>query len=115
MARMFWDGPVGSEATTFAEAHRSDSGWYAVGARNGRTRLAGTVTRNEAGFGGRQWEVSGVCVGNDYDNPISVGDNQFPTLKAAVQAIMARAAEYEATRKQAVSLGLRPALPGDVA
>ncbi len=76
-------------------------GGYDVVARTARNVTKGHVFFNEAGFRGRQWECN------------SLSDNQFPTLRAAVQALLYESLSYTKSREMAIELGLRPAEPSE--
>ena len=92
--------PDGSAAHGEAEVTWSDTtGGYEVEARTAHNVTKGSVYFNEAGFAHRQWEVH--CEG--------IGDNLFPTLRSAVQAILQWSAGMTKTREMARELGLVPA------
>lgn len=91
----FKRGDRGSADVTYNEA----TGGYDVESNPPLARVTASVYNNEAGFRGRQWEVQGA----------SIGDNQFPTLRAAAQAVLAVANDYTRTREMARQLGLVPA------
>lgn len=101
--RHFWNDQ------SFATAD-GGNGFYEVEARAGYTRIKANVQNNEAGFRGRHWEVTGATHAGV---AVGVGDNQFPSLKAAAEALISIAESYESTRKMAVRAGLRFPLPGD--
>jgi hypothetical protein len=72
------------------------TGSYDVVARTARCVTKGSVYFNEAGFRGRQWECN------------ALSDNQFETLREAVQALLAESASYTRSREDAIRLGVRP-------
>lgn len=72
-------------------------GGYDVVARTARNTTEGFVALNEAGFRGRQWECN------------SLSDNQFATLREAVQALLGESLSMTTSRVAAMHFGLRPA------
>ena len=106
MARVkrFWVLPADRTDRGQAEViYTETTGTYRVEASAPSARGVAEAWKNEAGFRGRQWEVSGAIINGTM---VGVGDNQFRTLREAAQAILALTNAHSRTREQARALGL---------